>query len=354
MSDDPIKDARVARLRYVSDAAPGISRIRWRGKFAYRHPDGTPVRDRDTLERIRRLAVPPAYEAVWICRVDNGHLQAVGRDARGRKQYRYHKRWRSVRDEAEFGKILLFVGSLPQIRRQVAADLMLPGLPRARVLAAVVRLLEQTLARIGNEEYARTNGSFGLTTLRNRHVQLNGTHLNFGFPGKHRILHSISLRDRRLANVVGRCRDLPGQELFRYLDDDGEPHTIGSDDVNGYLREVASEDITAKDFRTWAGTTLAARAFAALPPFDSATQAKRNVAAAVRVVAEQLRNTATICRKCYIHPAIVEAYLDGTLAECLATEDTIDPDDITVLSAEEMSVLRFLRRRLGDDAVPAS
>ncbi len=325
MSDDPSHDARIARLRYVSDAAPGISRIRRRGKFVYRHPDGTPVRDPATLDRIRMLAIPPAYEAVWICCIDNGHLQAVGRDARGRKQYRYHKRWRSVRDGTKYGKILSFAETLPQIRRQVAADLARPGLPRARVLAAIVRLLEQTLVRIGNEEYARTNGSFGLTTLRTRHVKLEGTRLNFGFPGKHRIRHNICLQDRRLANVVRRCRDLPGQELFRYLDDDGQPHSIGSDDVNAYLREVAGEDVTAKEFRTWAATTLAARALAGSPPFDSATQAKKNVVAAVQAVAQQLRNTPTICRKCYIHPTIIEAYLDGTLVEGLVVENRQPP-----------------------------
>jgi DNA topoisomerase-1 len=292
------------------------------------------------LERIRKLAIPPAYTSVWICPLPNGHLQAVGRDARGRKQYRYHALWRTTRDEAKYDKLILFGEVLPKLRRQVADDLALPGLPRARVLAAVVQLLETTLARIGNSEYARTNDSFGLTTLRNRHVRINGSQIAFDFRGKHGTRHSIDLRDRRLAAIVRRCRELPGQELFGYLGDDGKAHLIGSQDVNAYLREIAGEEITAKDFRTWSGTTLAAVALRERQHFDSITQARKNIAEAVGRVAAMLRNTPAICRKCYIHPAIFDGYLDGGL---MAAATAREADG---LSADEQVVMAFLRQRL--------
>src|SRR5580765_603097 len=312
--------ARAAGLRYVSDAAPGIVRRR-RGKaFHYRHADGDPVRDRRTLGRIRALAIPPAWRDVWICSADDGHLQATGRDARQRKQYRYHQRWREVRDETKYGRLIPFAGALPRIRRRVARDLARPGLPRAKVLATVVRLLETTRARIGNEEYARANESFGLTTLRERQVRVRGSSLRFRFRGKSGVEHAIELDDRRLAGIVRRMRDLPGEELFRYVDDDGETRRIESADVNAYLKEISGEDFTSKDFRTWAGTVLAARALHALGPCSTQAEGKRNIAQAFAAVAGALGNTKAVCRKCYIHPEILESYLEGELGDFMQRE----------------------------------
>ena len=348
---DPEAAARAARLRHVSDRQPGIRRIRTDQGFVYQNPDGSVVTDEATLARIRKLAIPPAYEDVWICRNPNGHLQAVGRDARGRKQYRYHPRWRQVRDEAKYGKMLLFGQKLPVIRRQVEQDLALPGLPRRKVLATIVRLLEKTLARVGNEEYAKTNKSFGLTTLRNRHVRVQGARIEFKFRGKHGIMREIELKDRRLAAIVKRLQDLPGQELFQYVDSDGQTHTIGSEEVNDYLREITGEEITAKDFRTWAGTNLAALALRELEQFDSEAKRKKNVVQAVEAVAKMLGNTPTICRKCYIHPAIFEGYLDGSLLEGLQqrAESALEHQDETEgLTAEEAALTGFLSRRLGE------
>ncbi|MBV9756183.1 MAG: DNA topoisomerase IB [Alphaproteobacteria bacterium] len=348
---DPEAAARAARLRHVSDRQPGIRRIRSDQGFVYQNPDGSVVTDEATLARIRKLAVPPAYEDVWICRNPNGHLQAVGRDARGRKQYRYHPRWRQVRDEAKYGKMLLFGQKLPVIRRQVEQDLALSGLPRRKVLATIVRLLEKTLARVGNEEYAKTNKSFGLTTLRNRHVRVQGARIEFKFRGKHGIMREIELKDRRLAAIVKRLQDLPGQELFQYVDSDGQTHTIGSEEVNDYLREITGEEITAKDFRTWAGTNLAALALRELEQFDSEAKRKKNVVQAVEAVAKMLGNTPTICRKCYIHPAIFEGYLDGSLLEGLQqrAESALEHQDETEgLTAEEAALTGFLSRRLGE------
>ena len=341
--------ARAAKLRYVSDKQPGIRRRRDAHGFTYLNPDGSEVTEQDVLARIRGLAIPPAYEDVWICRIANGHLQAVGRDARGRKQYRYHARWRLVRDESKFGKMLVFGRVLPEIRRRVADDLTRPGLPREKVLASIVRLLEMTLARVGNEEYAKANRSFGLTTLRNRHVRVDGNRLAFDFRGKHGLKHHIDLRDRRLARIVKRCRDIPGQDLFQYLDEDGEPHSVDSEDVNEYLRAISGEEITAKDFRTWAATNLAALALTELEAFDTQAKAKKNVVHAVEAVAKMLGNTPAICRKCYIHPAIFDGYLDGSLIEGLKTraEETLDQPDGR-LSAEETAVTAFLSRRLGE------
>jgi DNA topoisomerase-1 len=344
---DPRAVARAARLRYVSDRQPGFRRERVRDGFRYVDADGAKITDADTLDRIRRLAIPPAYEDVWICRHANGHLQATGRDARGRKQYRYHPRWRQVRDENKFGRMLVFGAVLPRIRARVAADLALPGLPRRRVLAAIVRLLETTLARVGNEEYARANVSFGLTTLRNRHVRVAGSRLTFDFRGKHGIRHHIDLADRRLAAIVKRCRDLPGQDLFQYLDEDGTAHGIGSDDVNDYLHEISGEEITAKDFRTWAASNLAAVALAGLECVDSQARAKKNVVQAVEEVAKRLGNTPSVCRKCYIHPTILDGYLDGSLLEGLKAraEATLAAEG-QGLAAEEVAVMAWLSRRL--------
>jgi DNA topoisomerase-1 len=346
---DPIAAAKAARLRYVSDKQPGITRRRSTDGFVYFNPDGSELTDEAELARIRKLAIPPAYEDVWICRFPNGHLQAVGRDARGRKQYRYHPRWRVVRDEAKYGKMLLFGRVLPRIRQRVTEDLDRPGLPREKVLAAIVRLLETTLARVGNEEYAKANVSFGLTTLRNRHVRIDGSRIAFDFRGKQGIRHHIDLKDRRLARIVRRCRDLPGQELFRYLDEDGVPRSVGSEDVNEYLREISGEEITAKDFRTWAATNLAALALRELEVFDSQAKAKKNVMQAVEAVAKLLGNTPAICRKCYIHPAIFDGYLDGSLIAALKTraDETLEQPQ-GGLSAEEIAVTAFLSRKLGE------
>lgn len=345
---DPRLAARAAKLRYVHDRQPGFRRERLGEKeFRIVDPAGCEVTDPEHLERIRKLAIPPAYEQVWICRYANGHLQATGRDARGRKQYRYHPKWRLVRDETKYQRMLVFGRLLPRIREQVKHDLSLPGLPRERVLAAIVRLLEGTLVRVGNEEYARENRSFGLTTLRNRHVKVDGGHVAFDFRGKHGIRHHIDLSDRRLAAIVRRCRDLPEQHLFSYLDEAGEARAIGSDDVNDYLQAISGEEITAKDFRTWAGTNLAALALSGLEAFDTKARAKHNIVQAVESVAKKLGNTPAICRKCYIHPAIFEGYLDGTLAEGLrAHADAMLHDTASGLSAEEVAVTAYLERRL--------
>jgi DNA topoisomerase-1 len=340
--------AKAAKLHYVSDRSPGISRVRTPDGFVYRNPDGGRVTDEETLARIRKLAIPPAYEQVWICCDPNGHLQAVGRDARGRKQYRYHPRWREVRDEGKYGKMLLFGKALPTIRARVEEDLSRRGLPREKVLAAIVRLLETTLMRVGNEEYAKANRSYGLTTLRNRHVKVEGgSRIRFDFRGKHGTEHHIDLRDKRLAAIVRRCQELPGQELFQYVDEDGAPHSVSSEDVNEYLHAITGEDITAKDFRTWAGTNLAALALRELESFDTQTKAKHNVVRAVEAVSKMLGNTPAICRKCYIHPAVFDGYLDGSLLQALkrrADERLANP--AAGLKAEEAAVMGFLSRQL--------
>ncbi len=352
---DPVEAARTARLRYVTDQEPGFTRRRRGDGFEYLDTDGRPITDEKVLERIRSLAIPPAYTDVWICRSANGHLQAVGRDARGRKQYRYHPRWRAVRDEAKYGKMLVFGRVLPKIRRRLEEDLARPGLPREKVLAAIVRLLETTLVRVGNDEYAKNNKSFGLTTLRDRHAKVEGSRIVFDFKGKHGIKHHIDLRDRRLARIVKKCRDIPGQELFQYIGDDGERHDVGSQDVNDYLREITGEEITAKDFRTWAATNLAALALKELEAFDTQAKAKKNVVQAVEAVSKMLGNTPTICRKCYIHPAIFDGYLDGSLVEALKrrAEETLEnpPEG---LSAEEAAIMAFLSAKLDAAAANAA
>ena len=346
---DAIQAARAAKLRYVSDKRPGISRTRTEDGFDFFDAGGAPITDEAVIARIRKLAIPPAYTDVWICRDPNGHLQAVGRDARGRKQYRYHPRWREVRDEAKYTKMLVFGRVLPSIRARVKQDLGVPGLPKRKVLAAIVTLLEKTMMRVGNEEYAKTNKSFGLTTLRTRHARVKGSRLTFDFRGKHGIEHHIDLNDRRLARVVERCRDLPGQDLFQYLDDDGERRSIGSDDVNDYLREISGEEITAKDFRTWAATNLAAATLAELERFDTQAKTKKAVVEAVEHVAKKLGNTPAICRKCYIHPAVFEGYLDGSLAEGLKQRaDELLDSPAPGLTAEEVALTAFLSRRLGE------
>ena len=307
--------ARAARLRYVSDRQPGITRRRVAGGFTYRDSKGKAIRHVADLARIKALAVPPAWTDVWICPLENGHLQATGRDARRRKQYRYHPRWRTARDETKYEHMIEFGRALPAIRRRVAADLALPDLPREKVLAAVVRLMEDTLARVGNPEYASQNNTFGLTTLRNRHVRIARGRIELDFRAKHGIRHVSLVSDRKLARVVKNCRDLPGSELFQYVDEAGGRHCIDSADVNEYLREISGSDITAKDFRTWAATNLAVLALA---DQDQEPPTRRAQVAAIKQVARRLGNTPAVCRKCYIHPAVLECYLAGSLHRTLA------------------------------------
>jgi DNA topoisomerase I len=348
---DPVESAKSAGLRYVHDDLAGIRRKRCGKGFRYVDPDGKPVRDRETLKRIRSLAIPPAWTEVWVCPLANGHLQATGRDAKGRKQSRYHPRWRAVRDEAKYGRLIAFGRALPRIRARVEQDMARPGLPREKVLATVVRLLETTLIRVGNEEYARQNHSFGLTTMRDQHVEVSGATLRFEFRGKSGIRHCVEVHDRRLGRVVKQCQDLPGQELFQYLDEKGERRSIDSSDVNDYLRAAGGEDFTAKDFRTWAGTVLAARALAEFESFDSQAQAKRNVVAAIESVAKRLGNTKGVCRKCYVHPAVLDAFLDGTLAEGLSRRVGKElAQGLHELPPEEAAVLALLQRRLKQEA----
>jgi DNA topoisomerase-1 len=308
-----LEDARSAGLRYVDDRMPGIRREPVRTGFRYVDPKGVPIEDEKELARIRSLAIPPAWTDVWICRWSNGHIQATGRDARGRKQYRYHAQWRNVRDEAKYGRLRSFGMALPAIRSRIDAALALPGLPREKILAVIVGLLQTTMMRVGNKEYARSNESFGMTTLRKKHVRVDGSEIRFEFRGKSGVQHSIRLHDRRLARIIQRTRDLPGQELFQYVDENGVRHTIESADVNEYLRELTGEDYTAKDFRTWSGTMLAAAILAEYGPAESGAQAKKNVVEAIAMVAKKLGNTPTICRKCYVHPGVVDAYMDGSL-----------------------------------------
>ena len=349
--DDPALAAKAAGLRYVSDARPGLSRKRSGKAFRYVDAQGKPVRDEATLARIRSLAIPPAWADVWICPSANGHIQATGRDEKRRKQYRYHPRWREVRDDAKYGRMTAFGQALPGLRDAVDADLKLPGMPRRKVLAAVVQLLEVSLIRVGNEEYARANRSFGLTTMRNRHAAVEGPTIQFQFKGKSGVKHRISIKDRRLARVVARCQDLPGQELFTYIDDDGEPRHVDSADVNEYLREVTGRDFTAKDFRTWAGTVLASIALQEFEAFDSDAQARRNVVEAVGRVSERLGNTPSVCRKCYIHPAVLDAYLDGAMLDSLRDRtDRALADSLGRLKPEEAAVLALLQNRLAREA----
>lgn len=313
----------------------------------YLDEHGNVIRDAEVLGRIKALAIPPAWRDVWICPIAHGHVQATGVDAKGRKQYRYHPRWREVRDETKYGRMLVFARALPKIRRRVARDLAKPGLPREKILATVVRLLETTLIRVGNEEYARHNDSFGLTTMRDRHVDVSGATLKFEFRGKSGIVHAIHLTDRRLAAIVKQSQDLPGYELFQYIDEQGTRRAIDASDVNAYLKEIAGEEFTAKDFRTWAGTVLAARALQEFQHFDSKAQAKRNVLQAIESVAKRLGNTKAVCRKCYIHPAIIDLYMDGALLQTLARRVKKElTRSLHDLPAEEAAVLALLQERL--------
>ncbi len=338
---EPEESAKAASLRYVTDDRPGIRRRRAGTGWSYAGPDGRPIREKETLSRIRALAIPPAWTGVWICPLEHGHLQATGRDARSRKQYRYHKRWHEVRDETKYGRMILFGSTLPRIRARLDKDLSLPGLPRDKLLATIVWLLEATLIRVGNDEYARTNRSFGLTTLQNRHVDIKGAHIHFNFRGKGGKDHAIKVNDRRLARLVKRCRDLPGQDLFQYEDDAGAPQPISSADVNEYLQHISDQEFTAKDFRTWAGSLLAVSQLGESGCSESSTEAKSVIARAVENVAKQLGNTPAICRKCYIHPSVLQAYQDPKLFG-LWEQELAKAEDGEGLSREESSLLRFL------------
>jgi DNA topoisomerase-1 len=339
MNATPADAARSAGLRYVSDAMPGLRRKRAGKRFAYLDPVGKVVHDEDVLSRIRALAIPPAYEDVWICPAPNGHIQATGRDARGRKQYRYHTRWREVRDDTKYGRMADFAAALPALRKRVERDLRLEGMPREKLLAAVVRLLETTTIRIGNDEYARDNHSFGLTTMRNKHASVRGGTVTFSFRGKSGIKHAIGLHDKRLARIVRACQDIPGQQLFEYVDEDGAPHNVDSSDVNAYIREISGDDFTAKDFRTWVGTVHCALVLAEKPAGETPAERKSILLESIKEVAARLGNTAAVCRKSYIHPQIIAAYEElGSLGPIHGGGSSRG------LQPEERYVLKLLRQ----------
>jgi DNA topoisomerase-1 len=343
---EPVESARAAGLRYVSDRKPGIRRIKAGKGFRYVSPEGKTVRDAETLARIKALVIPPAWTDVWICANPLGHLQVTGRDARGRKQSRYHARWRMVRDETKYERMTAFAAALPKIRRRIQRDLKLPGLPRERVLATLVRLMETTLIRVGNEEYARENHSYGLTTMRNRHVEVHGADITFSFQGKSRVHHTINLHDRSLAKIIRRCEEIPGYELFQYLDHEGNHHSVDSSDVNGYLREITGQDFTAKDFRTWAGSVLASDMLREFGPFASEAEAKRNIVQAIAAVASRLGNTPSVCRKCYVHPAVLDAYLGGiSIGNAEAALDSEIARHAKALHREERALVQLLEQR---------
>jgi DNA topoisomerase I len=343
---DPLASARQAGLVYTTDDRPGIRRHGKGKAFRYVDGRGKPVTSKAHLARIRSLVIPPAWTDVWICPNPRGHLQATGRDARGRKQYRYHPKWREVRDGNKYGRLITFGRALPKIRRRTDADLRRSGLPREKVLAAVVKLLEKTFIRVGNSEYARDNKSFGLTTMRDRHVKVSGSKVRFLFRGKSGVEHELALDDRRLARIVKQCRDLPGQELFQYRADGGQVTDVGSADVNAYLKDVTGEDFTSKDFRTWAGTVLAATLLRDYEQVDSEARAKKNVVSAIEEVARQLGNTRAVCRKCYVHPAVIDAYMDGTIMKTMAQRANGVARAVGKMTASEAVVLGLLQRRL--------
>jgi DNA topoisomerase I len=335
------QSARAAGLRWVDDSTPGIRRQGSPGSFRYVDPDGHVIRDAGTLQRISDIAIPPAWTDVWICPSANGHIQATGRDARRRKQYRYHPRFREVRDERKYDRMIAFGEALPSIRSRVDADLRRPGLPRERVLAAVVRLLDVSFMRVGNDEYARENQSFGLTTLRARHVDIHGSRIQFRFKGKSGVRHVVSVEDRRLARILDRCQDLPGEELFEWLDEQGETHPVSSDDVNEYLRDIAGDAFSSKDFRTWAGTVLALCALRDAEPPSTVRANRRQVLEAIKQVSARLGNTPAVCRRCYVHPDVLDAYADGSLLKLRLRVKGTAPGN--GLRDEEKAVLRLLR-----------
>ena len=342
-----MESAKAAGLRYVSDTVPGIRRRRCGKGFRYIDPEGKTVRDKETLARIRSLVIPPAWTGVWICPNPKGHLQVTGRDARGRKQSRYHPRWREVRDETKYERMMIFGAALPSIRERVEHDLSLPGLPREKVLATIVRLMELTLIRVGNEEYARHNKSYGLTTMRDKHVEIDGATVTFKFQGKSGVKHTVDITDRRIARIVQRCEEIPGYELFQYVEKDGTHRSVDSADVNDYLREISNQEFTAKDFRTWAGTVLVCMTLREFESFASETEAKRNIVQAIKRVAARLGNTPSVCRKCYVHPAVLDFYMNGTMLEVVkwpARQE--DADSAETLRQEEEALLRLLQRKL--------
>ena len=344
---DPRDAAESAGLIYVSDDHPGITRHRAGKGFYFKKPDGGRVSDADTIARIKHLAIPPAYKDVWICLDPKGHIQATGRDDKGRKQYRYHPAFREVRESVKYEHVTAFGAALPAIRAKVREHMSMRGLPREKVLATVVYLLERTLIRVGNEGYVKENESYGLTTLRDRHVDVEGSALHFEFKGKSNKMWRLDVKDRRVAKIIRECQDLPGQHLFQYLDHDGNRHGVTSHDVNQYLHEISGKDITAKDFRTWHGTVLAALALHEFESFDSQAKAKKNVRAAIERVSSRLGNTATICRKCYVHPEVLNSYMSGELL--LEIKQEIDAElreNLTQLRPEEAAVLAMLEGRL--------
>jgi len=344
---DPEGAAESAGLRYVSDQQPGICRRKAGTGFGYVRPDGTRLCDPHSLARVRSLAIPPAWTEVWICPFADGHIQATGRDAKGRKQYCYHALFRSMRESTKYEHAVEFADALPAIRAKVRQHMGLRGLPREKVLATVVHLLETTLIRVGNDDYAKHNKSYGLTTLKRRHVAVDGSEVRFRFTGKSGKQWSLAVRDRRVANIIKACEELPGQELLQYVDGEGTRQDVTSSDVNAYLKEITGQDITAKDFRTWAGTVLAALALKEVETFDTAAQGKRNLRAAIGRVAARLGNTPTICRKCYVHPEVLNAYLDGKLVlEIKPAAEGELRDDLAGLRPEEAAVLAMLRARL--------
>lgn len=353
--DEHVATAAAAGLTYVTDAVPGIRRKGAGRGFAYYAPDGSLLQDRAVLRRIKALAIPPAWTSVWICPDPDGHIQATARDAKGRKQYRYHPRFRAARDESKFGRLLRFSQVLPDLRERVERDLSRPGLPRRKVLAMLVRLLEKTHIRVGNDEYARQNRSYGLTTLKRRHVAVRGGTLKFEFRGKSGVPHSVTISDRRVARIVQRCIELPGADLFQYVDGDGTRQSVTSADLNEYLREVTGLDTSAKDFRTWAGTMLAARALRRLGPAASDREARRNVNRALDEVAQRLGNTRAVCRKYYVHPGIIDAYQSGMVAPP-SPEPGAEPPKrerpSAALRRDEVVILQFLQHELREEQGP--
>nr|WP_232298916.1 DNA topoisomerase IB [Granulicella tundricola] len=353
---DPMASAEAAGLRYVTDAEPGIHRRKTAGGFRYVDAAGKAVRDAKMLGRIKSLVIPPAWSDVWISARADGHLQATGRDVRGRKQSRYHPHWRTVRDETKYERMIQFAGALPGIRKRVEHDLALPGLPREKVLATIISLMEATLIRVGNAEYARENKSYGLTTMRNKHVEVDGSKITFSFQGKSRVHHTIDLQDRRLASIVRRCEELPGYRLFQYVDREGNHHAIDSADVNEYLHAITGEHFTAKDFRTWAGSVLAAEMLRGFEPFSSESEAKKNVVQAIAAVAGRLGNTPSVCRKCYVHPAVLESYL-GSAISAEGAKRKLErqiTEHVRALRTEERTLLELLRERAVVESVASS
>jgi DNA topoisomerase I len=342
LAGDPVGSATAVGLRYVTSNGLGITRRRAGKGFVYLGVDRKVIRNPKVIRRIKSLAIPPAWKDVWICPLTNGHLQAVGRDARFRKQYRYHPQYRAIRDKTKFGRMIAFGRSLPRIRERIEADLGLHGLPKRKVLATVVRLLETTCIRVGNDEYAKENNSFGLTTLRNRHVQIEGRTLRFKFRGKSGQQHDIELKDTRLSRIIRNLQDLPGYDLFEYIDDEGQPVKISSGDVNDYLREITGEEFTAKDFRTWMGTGLAALALERIGPAESKSAVKRNIVAAIKDTSSRLGNRPPACRKYYVHPVILDAYANGTLSPALESAKTTRQPH--ALRREELAIMDLIKR----------